>query len=150
MFNRIDRIVTFLPLEEDVLRRIARRELRLLDQREGILTAALETRFADSLVDEIVRRGYDPRYGARPIKRAVERHLLAPLAARLNEYSAEATLTAEVECDGREIHISVRSRRGDESDGRWGFIRAPESSPSLPNNASASGGPWPKRLEAAR
>jgi ATP-dependent Clp protease ATP-binding subunit ClpC len=115
MFNRIDRVVTFSPLEKETLRQIARRELRLLDQREGIRYRALETRFGDSLVDEIVRQGYEPRYGARPIKRAIERHLLVPLAARLNECSAEAPLAAEIEAEGGEIRVAVRARRTDET-----------------------------------
>jgi len=113
MFNRIDRVVTFLPLKKDTLHQIARRELRLLDQREGIRYRNLETHFGDSVVNEIVRLGYDPRYGARPIKRAVERHLLAPLAARLNAYSAETPLAAEVDCDGQDIRVSVHGQPAD-------------------------------------
>jgi ATP-dependent Clp protease ATP-binding subunit ClpC len=118
MFNRIDRVVTFAPLQEDTLREIARRELRLLSRREGIRYRGLETHFADSVIDEIVRLGSDPRYGARPIKRAVERHVLAPLAARLNEYSADVALTADVAADGDDIGVQVRAQRSDGAAGR--------------------------------
>ena len=128
MFNRIDRVVTFVPLEKDTLHRIARRELRLIEQREGIRYRGLETHFGDSVVDEIVRRGYDLRYGARPIKRAVERYLLAPLAARLNEYSAETPLAVAVESDGRGIRVSVRGQR---ADGGSGAGRIPGGRQSL-------------------
>jgi ATP-dependent Clp protease ATP-binding subunit ClpA len=110
MFNRIDRIVTFLPLEKPTLREIARRELKLLGQREGIRSRRLDLRFDDFLADEIVRLGYDPRYGARPIKRAVERHLLAPLAAKLNEYSSDAALLAEVGLQADQLQVSVRAQ----------------------------------------
>ncbi len=109
LFNRIDRIVPFLPLSKTVLNEIARRELGLVMRREGTAHRNLQLHFTDALVDEIVRLGYDPRYGARPIKRAIDRHLLTPLADAVNEYSAEVPLRASIHVKDGGVCVSVRA-----------------------------------------
>jgi len=109
MLNRIDRIVPFLPLSEVTLKAIARRELDLLKRREGILHRDLDLTFTEAMVREVVRLGYDPRYGARPIKRAIDRHLLAPLAAAANEYPADVPLRAAVDVANRQVDVRVKA-----------------------------------------
>ena len=111
MFNRIDRIVPFQPLDEETLRAIARRELSLLERREGIRYRAVHIEFAAAVAAEVVRQGYDVRYGHRPIKRAIDRHVAAPLAAALNQYSAETPLTASVTVRAEGIRVYVRAAR---------------------------------------
>ena len=111
MFNRIDRIITFMPLEKATLRQIARRELRLLERRDGIRYRDLRLQFADGVVDAIVEHGYEPRYGARAIKRAVASYVLAPLAARLNDYSGDIPLAADIDV-GRDRDSCRRAGRG--------------------------------------
>ncbi|MGH9760328.1 MAG: AAA family ATPase, partial [Blastocatellia bacterium] len=86
-FNRIDRIVPFSPLPEDALLKVARRELALIQRREGVLYEGLTLDINDEVVRHLAKAGFDPRYGARPLKRAVERELLIPLARALNERS---------------------------------------------------------------
>jgi hypothetical protein len=115
LFNRIDRIVSFLPLDEDTLLALARRELDLLRQREGIRYRDVCLDYADEAVHELVGLGCDPRYGARPLKRAVDRHVLAPLAAAMNDYAADTPLTAFVGGKGGEIRVAVKSRPPAES-----------------------------------
>lgn len=109
LFNRIDRIVPFLPLSEEALEEIARRELELLRRREGIQHRDLALGFTETLVREVVRLGYDPRYGARPIKRAIDRHLLAPLATAVNDYDAAIPLQATIDCQHRHIDVTVKA-----------------------------------------
>lgn len=108
-FNRIDRIVPFLPLSEDALEEIAQRELGSLKRREGIQHRDLALKFTDALVDEVVRLGYDPRYGARPIKRAIDRHLLAPLAAAVNDYASDVPLQATIDSKNHRIDVAVKA-----------------------------------------
>lgn len=84
LFNRIDRIVPFLPLAEDTVERIAERELELVRRRGGIRDRGLDLDLGPGVAAAVARRGFDPRYGARPIKRAAERLVLAPLAAAIN------------------------------------------------------------------
>lgn len=109
LFNRVDRIVPFLPLEEAVLHRIANRELGLLERREGIRYRNLKTSFAPAVAEEVVRRGFDRRYGARPIKRAIDRQVLAPLAAALNDASPDLALQADVDVGPDGLRVAVHA-----------------------------------------
>ena len=121
LFNRIEKIVPFLPLSKETIERIARRELQLFQQREGVRHRDVQLQVADQLVCQIARLGYEPQYGARPIKRAIERHLAAPLAAALNERSSDLPLTATLDAGASGVRIAVTAR----SDG--GDLTAPES-----------------------
>ncbi|HXN18354.1 MAG TPA: ATP-dependent chaperone ClpB [Candidatus Binatus sp.] len=79
--NRIDDIVMFKPLGKDQIERIIELQMRSLTKRlaERQLTIAL-TPAAKSL---LFREGYDPAYGARPMKRAIQRLIQDPLALKL-------------------------------------------------------------------
>jgi ATP-dependent Clp protease ATP-binding subunit ClpB len=81
--NRIDEIVFFHPLGREHLKRI-------IDIQIAGLTKRLEERkihvsLADAAKELLVREGYDPIYGARPLKRTIQRRVLDPLALRVLE-----------------------------------------------------------------
>ncbi len=78
--NRIDRIVNFHPLSLEVAERIARRELDLVLQRSGVARRGLTVNIDPNVIALLVKQGYSPHYGARPLKRTVERLVLLPLA----------------------------------------------------------------------
>jgi ATP-dependent Clp protease ATP-binding subunit ClpC len=78
--NRIDRIVHFRPLSLEVAEQIARREINLVLQRSGIRRRELAIEVDPGVVSLLVREGYSPHFGARPLKRTVERLVLLPLA----------------------------------------------------------------------
>lgn len=80
-FNRLDAVVTFDPLGEEAIKRIARRELESVSRRPGLTQWRIS--WLDSLVEHLVQSGWDARYGARPMQRAIEREVVAPLAAWL-------------------------------------------------------------------
>jgi hypothetical protein len=62
----------------------------------------------------LARRGHDPTYGARPLKRAIERELLAPLAERINRHAADAALDVDVTLDPDDRpRVAVRARHDD-------------------------------------
>lgn len=84
-FNRIDRVVPFLPLSREAVRAVVRRELTLCDGRDGLRNRNLSLVVQAEAVERLAELGYDPRYGARPVKRAIERHLLGPLGQFLCE-----------------------------------------------------------------
>jgi ATP-dependent Clp protease ATP-binding subunit ClpA len=88
-FNRIDRVVVFHPLSRDTVRQIARRELDRLLMREGILRRQLLVELDDAVVEHVAGSGFHPRYGARPLQRAIERLVLEPLARLLVERKPE-------------------------------------------------------------
>jgi hypothetical protein len=110
LFNRIDRIVPFNPLDEPLLRRIARRELDLLKRRDGVRYRDLHVELSDDLAAYLTERGFNPRYGARPLKRAMERELLAPLAEAVNQCAYDAPLAAEIERAGERLRVKASGR----------------------------------------
>lgn len=79
-FNRIDAVVAFAPLSREVVHEIARKELHELAQREGIVRANLKLEFSPALIEHVANEGFDPQYGARPLQRAIERLVVAPLS----------------------------------------------------------------------
>ncbi|MFM7057607.1 MAG: AAA family ATPase [Planctomycetota bacterium] len=95
LFNRIDRIVPFAPLDRATARRVVERQLALVQQREGLRYRSVTLRYDDRVVDYLLERGFEPRYGARSLKRVIERDFLAPLAEQFNQYAVETVLTAE-------------------------------------------------------
>src|SRR5207302_4718472 len=109
-FNRIDRIVPFAPLDEETILKIAHRQLELLQARDGIRYRGVLLDVAPEVAGWLARKGYDPRYGARPLKRAVEREMLAPLAEKVNAYAAETPLRVAVTLAGESLQIHVRAR----------------------------------------
>jgi ATP-dependent Clp protease ATP-binding subunit ClpC len=78
--NRIDKILVFEALQKADMRRIAQRELGKIYRREGLLERDLLLEVDEGVIDLLLDRGFDPRYGARPLKRAMEELLVLPLA----------------------------------------------------------------------
>lgn len=97
MLNRIDAILAFEPLQRETLRRLARREWRKALERDGLQQRQIDCALSDEALDALAAAGWDPRYGARPLKRTLEREALLPLAAALNRYPASQPLTARIE-----------------------------------------------------
>jgi ATP-dependent Clp protease ATP-binding subunit ClpB len=93
--NRIDEIIVFRPLEEDQLRRIASLLIRNVEQRLAETGVRLEV--TDAALTHLAREGYDPVYGARPLRRAIQRELENPLARRI--LAGELTGTDVVHVD---------------------------------------------------
>ncbi|HVV99107.1 MAG TPA: AAA family ATPase, partial [Planctomycetaceae bacterium] len=85
-YNRLDAVVTFAPLAHDVILAITRKELDELNRREGIARLRVQLIWNDAVVEHLAREGFDPRYGARPLQRTLERRIVAPLARWLLEH----------------------------------------------------------------
>ena len=81
--NRIDEIVVFEPLSRDQLGEIV--ELQLARLRERLAERRLELELTDAAKELVADAGWDPTYGARPLKRALQRSVENPLALRLLE-----------------------------------------------------------------
>jgi len=79
--NRVDEIIVFRPLDEDQLRQIVRLLVAGLERRLTERGITLEV--TDAALTLLAREGYDPVYGARPLRRAIQRELENPLAKRL-------------------------------------------------------------------
>ena len=78
--NRIDQIVVFQQLSAEVMRQIARRELGHVLMREGLVRRNVLAEVDDNVIDLLVEQGFDSAYGARPLKRAIERLVVVQMA----------------------------------------------------------------------
>jgi ATP-dependent Clp protease ATP-binding subunit ClpB len=76
--NRIDEIISFTPLDETEIREIV--QLQLNRVRKQLSGNGIELQFSDAAVDLISKEGYDPQFGARPVKRVIQRQILNPLS----------------------------------------------------------------------
>ncbi|WP_141324447.1 AAA family ATPase [Myxococcus sp. AB025B] len=80
LLNRLDQVVPYRALSADVIRTLTRRTLDAALGREGLSRRGVKVSFGEDVVDFLARTGFDARYGARPLKRAVEQHAVVPLA----------------------------------------------------------------------
>lgn len=109
LFNRIDRVVPFAPLDEATILRIAHRQLDLIRVRSGVRYRGVSLTLAPEVAPHLARRGFDARYGARPLKRAIDRELLAPLADKLNGYAVETLVAARLSLDDGALAAEVKA-----------------------------------------
>jgi ATP-dependent Clp protease ATP-binding subunit ClpB len=79
--NRVDDIVLFKPLTLAEIKRIVELQLTLLRQR--LADRHIELELSEAAKEHIAREGYDPVYGARPLKRFLQRHVETPLSRKL-------------------------------------------------------------------
>jgi ATP-dependent Clp protease ATP-binding subunit ClpC len=78
--NRIDRVVVFRPLGRGIMRDLLRKELNDVLRRRGLRTRQWAVEWDESAIDFLLEKGFTADLGARPLKRAIERYLLSPLA----------------------------------------------------------------------
>ena len=76
--NRLDRVVVFRPLSRMVMREILKKELRNVLQRRGFRNREWAVEWEESALEFLLDKGFTPDMGARPLRRAIEQHLLAP------------------------------------------------------------------------
>jgi len=79
--NRIDEVVVFHPLDQSEIRQIANIQLNSLRKRLAVRELNIE--FSDAALDHIAEAGFDPVYGARPLKRAIQHQVENPLAQEI-------------------------------------------------------------------
>ncbi|MFO0746900.1 MAG: AAA family ATPase [Myxococcota bacterium] len=83
--NRFQHITVFDALGPNELRQVARAELAHILGREGITQRNLIVDVADDVLDQVIADGVDPRYGARALKREIQRRVVLPLALAIME-----------------------------------------------------------------
>ncbi|MDX6572181.1 MAG: ATP-dependent Clp protease ATP-binding subunit ClpC, partial [Gaiellales bacterium] len=86
--NRIDRVIVFRPFERDQMRALLQKELREVLERRGLRSRPWAVELDEDATEFIIEQGFTPALGARPLKRAVERNLLVPLAEAIVEQTA--------------------------------------------------------------
>ncbi|MGV3663907.1 MAG: AAA family ATPase [Prosthecobacter sp.] len=111
IYNRLGAILRFQALGKDMMLRVTRRHLHLLRQRDGLRLRDVDLRLGPGVEEHLAARGHDPKYGARPLKRVLERELMVPLAEALNEVRHRQPLVASVTVEKGALVIDVRQRR---------------------------------------
>lgn len=86
--NRLDRVVLFNPLDRALMREILHKELARVLTRRGLRNRDWAVEWEPSAIEFLLDRGFTPDLGARPLRRAIEHYLLAPLARSIVEHRA--------------------------------------------------------------
>lgn len=84
--NRLDRVVVFNPLTRALMRDILQKELRSVLERRGFRSRDWAVEWEPSAVEFLLERGFTPDLGARPLRRAIDQYLLAPLSRTIVEH----------------------------------------------------------------
>ncbi len=79
--NRIDEIIIFKPLVRSEIRQIVRLQVNALKKR--LESAGIQFELSDDVADWLGSIGFDPQFGARPLKRAIQRYIADPLSLRI-------------------------------------------------------------------
>ena len=95
--NRIDEIITFRDLGRETIRKIV--DLRLNEVVQMVAQQDIRLSIARNVKDYLAKNGYDPQYGARPIKRIIKREILAALAKYTLENPEERDIVVDLHTD---------------------------------------------------
>ncbi len=104
--NRVDEIVYFNQLSEDNFRRIA--ELMLGETRDAIAERGITLSWNDSLVDYLVKRSYSVTYGARNLRRTIQKDVEDAIAEKIIERRGENVARIRLSSDGEKVKVEVR------------------------------------------
>ena len=83
--NRLDRVVVFRPLGREIMRSLLENELTAVLRRRGFRMQPWAVEWDEAAVDFLIEQGFSAELGARPLKRAVEQHLLTRIATAIVE-----------------------------------------------------------------
>ena len=105
--NRIDEVVVFHPLMKDQIRGIA--DIQIDQLRKRLQEREMTLELSDEAINKIVNAGYDPVYGARPLKRSIQRFIENKLAQDIlsGKFSAGDHILADVEGDELSFKVGV-------------------------------------------
>ncbi len=103
--NRIDELILFTPLSPDEVREIVR--LQLAGLVEKLEEQDIRLELTEAAIDRIAAEGFDPQYGARPIKRMIQKSLLNELSRQLLAGRIKKGQTVVVDSDQEGIRISA-------------------------------------------
>jgi ATP-dependent Clp protease ATP-binding subunit ClpC len=101
--NRIDRQIAFTHLAQSELAQVARLHIGRLLARDGFVRRMTFLNVADATIDALVASGYDPQYGARALKRHIERLLTGPTAEKLATEAGDRPMILDVHGEGGRI-----------------------------------------------
>jgi len=107
--NRLDEIIVFHSLDREQIAQIV--HIMLRDVRERLAEEEMTIRLTDAAVDFLVEEGYDEKYGARPLRRAIQKYLEDPLSEKIltAEFSAGDEIEVDADPDGDDLILRAAS-----------------------------------------
>jgi ATP-dependent Clp protease ATP-binding subunit ClpB len=107
--NRVDEIVMFQPLTSHDIRKIV--DIQLAKVIELVSKSGVEISISDDARDWLAKTGFEPQYGARPLKRAIQRQIVDPLASKLlgNEFVAGDSVEIDHTESGQYIFRNIEA-----------------------------------------
>ncbi len=106
--NRVDEIITFQPLTQGQIKQVVRLQLDIISKR--LAESNIKLSVEEDAVALLAEEGYDPDFGARPVKRAIQRLLLDDLSKALLGGTVDPSQTVVVKADGNRLVFSNAPR----------------------------------------
>ena len=106
--NRVDEIITFQPLTQGQIKQVVRLQLGIISKR--LADSNIKLSVEEDAVALLAEEGYDPDFGARPVKRAIQRLLLDDLSKALLGGTVDPSQTVVVKADGNHLVFSNSPR----------------------------------------
>jgi ATP-dependent Clp protease ATP-binding subunit ClpC len=107
--NRVDDTIVFHPLTREEIGEIV--HILLRDVRERLAEESLTLKLTDPAVAFLVERGFDEKFGARPLRRAIQRYLEDPLSEKIlmAEFASGDEIEVDIDTDGEELSLGAAS-----------------------------------------
>jgi ATP-dependent Clp protease ATP-binding subunit ClpC len=107
--NRLDDVIVFHPLNREHISQIV--SILLKDVRKRLAEDELTIRLTDAATELLVKNGYDEAYGARPLKRSIQKYIEDPLSEKilLGEFARGDEIEVDAAADGSKLDFRVLS-----------------------------------------
>jgi ATP-dependent Clp protease ATP-binding subunit ClpC len=107
--NRVDDTIVFHPLSKEEIGQIV--HILMADVRKRLAAEGITVRLTDAAIEFLVKEGYDEKFGARPLKRAIQRYLEDPLSEKIlqSEFSSGDEIEVDLGPDGNGLTLQVAS-----------------------------------------
>jgi ATP-dependent Clp protease ATP-binding subunit ClpB len=108
--NRVDEIVTFAPLTKEQIKQIVKLQFERV--KKMLNKQHIEADLADKAVEALADRGYDPHYGARPVKRVIQKSIVNELSREILAGNIDKDKKVSVDYDGEKLVFSNKEPAG--------------------------------------
>lgn len=108
LYNRIDEVIPFEPLDPLTIRFVVEREIKLFRQREGVRYRRMDLNIEPEVLDFIGEKGYHPKYGARHLQRVIREELAVPLSKAINGYDPDDQLSVHLKINHNKLDIQIQ------------------------------------------
>jgi ATP-dependent Clp protease ATP-binding subunit ClpC len=139
--NRLDKVIVFRPLTRELMRSILKKELSRVLERRGLKDREWAVEWEASALEFLLEKGFTPEMGARPLKRAIDQYVIAPLAATIVEKRfPEGDQFVFVRSDGRAIQAEFVDPDADTTEAAPAATPEPGELPALASMMLAPSG----------